>query len=381
MLARPAGSGVLAGRPPAVSGPLHLRDINFGCPWPVRDNAHLDAARAHALRWMVDLGIAGDAAANEDRYRRWKLGECAGWFYPAADAPGLAVAACLMGWYFSPFDDQFDGELGRDPQRAVELIGAMTAVLDVPDATAPDGSLPVVLGFADIWRRSRRGMSPAWRLRAAHHWKSYLTGQLAEVVNRRHDRVPDVPSHLRQRVMTTSCEVLIDLIEPMNRIELPPYAWQMPVLDELRQLASEVIVMCNDLVSAEKEEAAGDDNNLLLILERQEGLTRPEAVERMRSMTHERYARFLRLEERVPDIEDVLDDSGCEALHRWVRGLQAMVAGDNEWEHTSERYVMPDEAIAPPPPPVFRLPGPFGIGTASTRLANRFSPPGARGRE
>jgi hypothetical protein len=350
---RPAGLGaladrslrsaraVLAGKPVVGEMRPRLRDINFGCPWPLRESPHLESARAHALAWMVEFGLVQDPQANERQYRDWKLGEGSAWFYPDGTADGVALVADLMGWYFAPFDDQFDGSLGRDPSVSAGLIGDLIEILDQPEGAAPRVTYPVALAFADIWKRSSRHMSPAWRQRAAHHWKKYLIGQLGEVVNRIHKRKPDAESHLRQRVATTSSDVLCDLIEPVTGFEVPSEAWHMPVMGELRQLAAEIISITNDLVSAEKEEAAGDtDNNLLLILENQEGYSRAEAVEKLREMTHARLERFLRLEQQVPDIDDVLDDAGRVALRRYLQGLHDLVAGDNEWEHVSGRYVV-----------------------------------------
>lgn len=69
------------------------------------------------------------------------------------------------------------------------------------------------------------------------------------MVNRRHDRKPDAKTHLRQRVASTSSRVLCDLIESCCGFELP---------------------------------------------ETQEGYSRPEAIEKLRQMTHERFERFLR---------------------------------------------------------------------------------------
>jgi hypothetical protein len=327
---------------------------------------------------MVEFGLIKDPDANERQYRDWKLAECAAWDYPDGTADGVALAADLMGWYFAPFDDQFDGELGRNPSVSAKVIGDLIEILGLPEGVAPQATYPVALAFADIWKRSSRHMSPAWRQRAAYHWKQYLVGQLGEVVNRAHERKPDAESHLRQRVATTSCPVLCDLIESTAGFELPCEAWHMPVMYEIRQLASEIVSITNDLVSAEKEEAAGDtDNNLLLILENQEGYSRLEAIEKLRQMTHRRFERFLRLEQQVPDIDDVLDDVGRVAIRRYLQGLHDLVAGDNEWEHTSGRYVVDRPTSAIPGITLSEDIGgavPTGIGTSAARIVRACIP-------
>ncbi|MFB8171463.1 pentalenene synthase [Kitasatospora purpeofusca] len=288
---------------------------------------------------MEDFGLTRDPEANAAQFRHWMLAECAAWFYPDGTPEGVELAAQLMGWYFAPFDDQFDGDLGRDPQAAARLCGELTGVLDLPEGTPLPALSPMVVGFADLWWRSCHGMSTQWRQRAAQHWRQYFCGQLAEVIHRRNARAQDIESCLRQRAVTTSSGPLSDLIEGLSGFEVPDHAWQSPLLSELRQLTAEIISITNDLVSAEKEEAQGDRaNNLLLTLEDQQGYTRHQAIERLREMTHDRYARFRRLETQAPDLDDILTSTGRIALRRYITGLHDLLAGDNEWEHTSGRY-------------------------------------------
>jgi Terpene synthase family 2, C-terminal metal binding len=298
---------------------------------------------------MQEFGLTNDPAANAEQFRDWKLGEAAAYFYPEATPDGLELAADLMGWYFAPSDDQFDGALGKNPRWATDITQDLVAILDLDVGAALPATYPVATGFADLWWRSCRGMSPAWRQRAAQHWRQYFIGQLAEVVNRRHGRQPDVVSCLRQRTVTTSCGPLTDLIERVSGYEVPDIAWHTPVIDELRQLTGEIIGITNDLVSSDKERAQGDTaNNVLLVLENHQHCSRDEAIERMRQMTHERFERFLRLEQQAPDLDDILTQQGRIALRRFVSGLHDMLAGDNEWEHTSSRYSTTTKQDAPP---------------------------------
>jgi hypothetical protein len=321
----------------------NLQDVDFGCPWPLRVSPFLDQARNHALAWMERFGLTKDPEANEKTYRHWKLGEAVATFFPDATPGGLDLAADLWGWYFAPFDDSFDGELGRDPRRAAVICQDLCAILAVPDGGALPASYPVAAAFADIWWRSCRNMSPAWKQRGAQHWKQYFMAHLGEVLDRCHHRAPDLISCLRQRCVSSSTGPSIDLIEVASGYEVPEVAWLTPLLSELRQLAGEIIAITNDLVSADKEAAEGDRyNNVLLVLEDQGHCSRTEAIDVLRQMTHERFRRFLRLERHVLDLDDVVGPAGSVALRRHVLGLHDIVAGDNEWEHTSGRYEATD---------------------------------------
>ena len=99
---------------------------------------------------MVQMELTADPAANERQFLDWKLGECAAWNFPGGTAEGVALAADLMGWYFAPFDDQFDGELGRDPAKATQVIEDLLKILELPEGTPLAVKYPMTVAFTDI---------------------------------------------------------------------------------------------------------------------------------------------------------------------------------------------------------------------------------------
>ncbi|MFF4927078.1 pentalenene synthase [Kitasatospora sp. NPDC001261] len=297
---------------------------------------HVDRAREHTSAWMYHFGLAEDRQANDRQLRDWKISELAGLCYPDATAEGLDLASDLMGWYFAPFDDLFDGELGRDTARSAQLLGEMTAILDRPVPVVGPGQPPVVHAFADLFRRSITGMSPAWRARAAHHWKGYLAGQYAEVVDRCRALAPDAQSCLHRRVSTTSTLVVDDLLERVNGDEVDDLVAHMPYVSQLRRIGAEIVAINNDVVSADREKARGDlANNLLLVLETAEGLTRGAALHRLAGMLRDRYERFERLERHAADPGRA--PSPVPGALRNVAGLRDIVAGTFLWDNTTGR--------------------------------------------
>ncbi|MER7701544.1 pentalenene synthase [Kitasatospora sp. NPDC097605] len=315
------------------------QDVEFALPWPLRSSPHLPRARAHSLAWLGEYGLLDGRTFTAAEFDDWKLAELAAFFFPDATGEGLELAGDLMGWYFAPFDDRFDGPLGRLPRQAAAVCEELAAVL-VVNADADAGAAPVaVRGLADIWRRSCRGMSEAWRVRAAHDWRAYLAAHLAETVDRHHGRVMGAEECVRRRALSTSSFVVIDMIERVGGFEVPALVWHTPVLAELRGLTAEVIGLSNDLCSAEKEEAAGDvRNNVVLVLQRERGCGRAEAVEEVVGAITERVARFVAVEERMADLDCVLTEGGAADVRRLVTGLHGLIRGDYAWERMSGRY-------------------------------------------
>jgi hypothetical protein len=184
-------------------------------------------------------------------------------------------------------------------------------------------------------------MSLAWRTRASHNWKQYITTQVVEAINRRHNRVLSLESYIWQGRTVVSAHVVNDLRERVSGFEVGSLAWYSQVLSEMRDLAAEFVLTDNDLYSLEKEERTGDVvNNMVLILESQEGLSRSEAIARMKQLSQGRVARFQQLEQQLPELFSALDEGSVSMIGRYVDGLHDIMCGSYQWGRESGRYVV-----------------------------------------
>uniref|UniRef100_UPI001FC9A08C terpene synthase family protein n=1 Tax=Streptomyces africanus TaxID=231024 RepID=UPI001FC9A08C len=81
------------------------------------------------------------------------------------------------------------------------------------------GAPALVTSLADLWRRTSAG--PTWRERFVRH---VISGGLAarwEADNRVRGTVPDVESYVENRRHTGAIYVCMDLIEVVERLDLP----------------------------------------------------------------------------------------------------------------------------------------------------------------
>jgi hypothetical protein len=312
------------------------QDIVFDLPWTLRRSPLVEEVRPDTVAWMAKFGLLHDQGFTVDQFASWQLTELAGYFFPDADTEGLRLASDLMAWYFAPFDDQFDGSLGNNPAQVARICADLVTITDLPPRP---GNSPTARALADLWQRSCAPMSQAWQRRAHLSWSSYLATHLSESVNRAHGYFPSPEECVRMRAQSTSTHVVIDLIERVNGFELPALVWHHPILVELRRLAAELLGISNDLCSVEKEEACGDTaNNLVLALEREAGCTRRDAVVMLRKLTAERVHRFTSTQRRLHHLDCFLQRDERNNVRRFVHGLEALMRGDSEWEHTTGRY-------------------------------------------
>lgn len=169
----------------------------FDIPFPLRSSPHVSHAREINLERLRSHGML---ATDEARawYLNWDMAQLAGYGYPYADCDSLALGVDQMAFFFL-FDDQFDGPLGRRPERVAAVCGKLIDVLFTPPQQRPRGASPLVSFFSSFWERSVRGMAPSWCARAAHNWEYYLATYVGEATDRVGGAVPAMEHFLQVR--------------------------------------------------------------------------------------------------------------------------------------------------------------------------------------
>ncbi|MCS7483822.1 hypothetical protein ACFFQW_38435 [Umezawaea endophytica] len=311
------------------------RGIHLGIPFESRISPDLERASVRHVAWPCSFGLLATEHARR-RHIRANYPDLASRFQPNAVGDDLDLSVDQMTWFFvfdDLFDDLFDGPRGR-PDSAQALVIAVREVLDRPPA--PDAE-PVVRSFADLWRRSRDGMSSAWQARASGHWRAYLAGHIEEALARQQALPLPAGRYLQMRTHTIGAQPVLDLAERVGHFEIPEQIFASERMTRMRLLAIEIVVIQNDIWSVEKEEQAGDVNNLLLILE--QSRSRAEAVETACNMIRARLVRFLAAEHSLPALCEGLLPETRRAVDRYVvDGLRALIRGSYDWSELSGRY-------------------------------------------
>ncbi|MFE1883639.1 terpene synthase family protein [Streptomyces diastatochromogenes] len=316
---------------------MTYQGVVFTAPWPLRFNPHVDAARESAIDWMRGFDLLHGEQAVED-FTNWRLAEVAGFFYPQADLDACCTAAQMMGWYFLPFDDQLDGEAGRDPRRVARICGALIDIVHGTPGTERHQA-PTVRAFADLWERMVRGMSAPLRSRVAHHWSSYFASQLTEAIDRTDGRVhTDLEEYFQLRAATTCAFGQNDLAEHWGGVEVAPVVWHHPLLRRMRQLAADLVGLRNDSMSLNHEDVTGG-HNVIHLVERTHGCTRDEALVIASGIAQGKADELVELErQELPRIARALDDSQRVAVAGYADILHDWVCGDYEWERITTRH-------------------------------------------
>ncbi|WP_007516020.1 terpene synthase family protein [Pseudofrankia saprophytica] len=319
------------------------QDVAFDLPFPLRVHQDMEGARARNLAWVRRHGLVG-GERSVDWYTSWDIPRLAAYGFPDATGPGLDLCTDAMAFFFV-FDDQLDGPLGRAPDRVARVCQGL---IDIIHGTSPrHGDDPCSVAFADLWRRSTHGASPAWAARVASEWEYYFAAHAHEALNRRRGVPADMEQYLQVRRGIAGTTLPLSLGEHAAGLTLPPAVFHSPQLRIMREIAIDITLMCNDVYSLEKEEARGDMDNLVLVLEHTRHYTRDEAVAAAQGEVHRRCTRFQELAHDVPAMctHLALPATQRATVTTYVGVLTAWICGYHAWETETLRYTTALEVL------------------------------------
>lgn len=314
------------------------RTAAIGIPFPARLNPAVQEARLHTIGWLHGYGmLRGEPATQE--YDALRLDRLMAYFYPDAEASELALATDFNAWFFL-FDDQFDGDLGQCPEAVSLFVDRIVRTMDdAPDLLGGPES-PLVTGYRDIWQRLTAGTPRTWQLRFKNHWERYLAAYHWEAQNRQRKGVLQLEQFLKGRRDSIGVQPCLDFAERCGGYTLPRELHGRPPMSELRRLTADVVIFVNDIVSVEKELAAGDINNSVIILKRSTGCTLEQAVRRIGRTANARVEQFQEIAATLPA---TLGELGMPAdvhdhVDHYVASMRNIMSGNLVWSQETPRY-------------------------------------------
>ncbi|GGV55956.1 terpene synthase family protein [Streptomyces spectabilis] len=308
--------------------PNAAADVVGGLWCPVSPRAvsqgAIDLAQHEALDWSQKTGLVRSpgewawAAA-------WNVAAFAARVY--ADADDLALAAQWILW-MDVIDDAVET---LTPAGTMALLEPLTCVF-VYGEHRPDGCSADSLAepLADLWRRTKAGMSETWCDRISRLWQQCAAAMPWEAAIRAAGKPPPLDDYIHHRATAGAAHLALALTEGLYKYELPDALHHSGPLNVLRMLACDQICWANDLFSLDREVQRGDVLNLVLVLEQApHGLSRTHALETTLHMANERMQALMLLVDTLPayqralrlhPAERTLMDQAVDTIEQWVAG-------------------------------------------------------------
>lgn len=321
--------GVVTSPTRAIGGPP-LRVPPLTSPFASRINPHAEAADLDTMAWLNRFSLVDDAELMA-RCESAKYGWMGARTYPYAPQNLLQLVTDWCAWLFV-FDDAFC-ESGVS---VGEIARAMPELYAVLDDGGPGHRFDNIYARAllDIKLRvvDHGNDDQLTRWRAAT--KDYLSAQVWEAGNREAGYVPPREDYVFMRRRTGAMMTVYTLVDVATQIPLSVEEWRHPAVTQLTEIANDVVVWDNDLISYAKEIVAGRnaDNNLISVLRRHQRVSTQRAMDRLVQMRDRKLAEMVRLR---PAIEE-LRSPGVSA---YQAGLEYWISGMIEYSIGSTRYM------------------------------------------
>ncbi|WP_210587183.1 7-epi-alpha-eudesmol synthase [Streptomyces sp. GESEQ-35] len=324
------------------------QDVRFDLPFDTPVSEHLEYARQRHLRWIWDMGLVRSQAGFEE-YKSWDLPQAAARTYPYASADDMIV---LMNWFSLAFlfDDQFDANQPDRADRIAEVARELIVTPLRPAGTRPRVFCPITEAWTEVWKHLSDGMPLTWRTRFAASWGRFLVAHCEEVdlAARGLAGTLGLDEYAEFRRRTVGIHHSIDAGERSRGFEVPAQAMAHPLMERMRDLASDTIGFMNDIHSFERERRRGDGHNLIAVLHRERGCSWEEAAQEAYRMTTDCLDEYLELQARVPQMcaELGLDAGERSRVQMGVEAIQHWINGNYEWALVTGRYAEAKEGPA-----------------------------------
>lgn len=294
---------------------FRLPDLTLPFPAP-RRRPDADLLRVELCDWGVRHALIGPR--GRDRLLGSKLLD---WGLDmVVDAP-RERAMVLLGWYLwvLTLDDRVDNGTwaleGNLPAFAADALAATSG-------SVPESDPMLRMLALDLWPRTAALAGPAWRARFGASFRAYLAAQHVVVDHRTGRRELTLADYLRLRRDLVGIELFLDLLAVLDGPDRPDP--DPGSTARLRSATADVVSWTNDLFSVEKDLAFGEPANLVLLTQREQGLSWQQAVDAV----HRRW------QERLTDLLALLgEDPGG-----YPRRLRTVVRAALDWHQGNSRY-------------------------------------------
>lgn len=292
-------------------------------PWPKSVNPHMDECAAASHAWITSLGLL-----SPKRLRIMWAGQ--NWYLAALSWPHLARPGCQIGCdllnVFWILDDTTDrcasGQAVRD------LVGCFMDALRHPDKVRAGDSDEwggAALAQSFMRRMASLGAGPSCAARLVERMQQFCDSVVAQAEDRARGRVREVDAYLEIRRHTIGVYPCYAVLEHERAVA--DHVYEHATMWRLEGLAADLIILDNDLLSYNKEQAVGDEgHNLVRVVMEQFGLGLQEAIDWMGERYAEVVDEFLAVYETVSVVF-----AGDEDAQRYAWGVGNWVRGNWQW--------------------------------------------------
>ncbi|KAL5510886.1 hypothetical protein ACEPAG_4643 [Sanghuangporus baumii] len=306
---------------------LHLPDTLANWPWPRTINPHYEAVKAESDAWIRSF----NAFSTKSQYAidKCNFALLAALVYPHAPKEQLRTGCDWMSLAFI-IDEYTDVEPGHVVRGMVNVL-----IDSMNNPHKPRPADEIILGeiTRQFWELAIKTASLSSQRHMIETFIEYLESVIEQARVRDTSTSLSIAEYLKHRrgnVGTRPSFVPLEL-----DMDLQDEVFYHPAVMDLTQNITDMIIIDNDLVSYNKEQAVGDDHcNILTVVMKESNGDLQDAIQWAVNYHSEVQTKFLDGLNQLPSWGPNVD----RQLKRYLSGLANWARGNICWSFESGRY-------------------------------------------
>jgi len=305
---------------------------SINCPFELRVNEYTDIVQQSSLDWISEYTLLS-RDADMHKIRQANMTAFVAYVYPEATLPRLQFTSDFLHWAFILDDYGDESALGKNPVGLRQVLKRYHALLIGASTASPDSS-PMEHAIVNLAQRIPQLSRPTALQTLLSGCEVYFEGMVWEAQNRELGVMPDLNTYIDMRPKAGALPPFLALVDIAHDLTLSQNFLMHILVQELATAASNITCWINDLLSLDKEISTGDVHNLILVIQREQGISLDEAQSRALVLCNDEMDKYLELEQRCRTELA----AKYEYLDSYIAGLRTLMRGTLDWTFESMRY-------------------------------------------
>ncbi|KAI0056034.1 terpenoid synthase [Artomyces pyxidatus] len=307
---------------------FRLPDTLAGWPWPRAINPYHDEVKAECEKWVHSFNALGPKSQVAfDQCNICLLGSLSN---PHLDRESLRTACevLILSFLFDEFTDRVNSDQAR------EYGDIVMDALRNPHKPRPKGECILGEIFRQFWERGIRTMSTIVQERFIKEFKDFTDSVVIEGIDRETSRIRTIEEYLKLRRFTVGIWPNFVALQ-FGMKGLPDEVVLHPTVVKLSVLLNDAVLLDNDLLSYNREQAAGEGfHNIITVVMAELKVDLDGALAWLEKRRAQIAADVIAGWDTLPEWdEDVREDA-----RTYLQGMAGWVRSSYTWQFESERY-------------------------------------------
>jgi 5-epi-alpha-selinene synthase len=302
------------------------------CPLPPsKANQYLSIIEEHSIKWLQQLNLFKNETIHTN-FSKSKFFLLASYVLPECELEELKILNDWLSLMFT-WDDQCDLlDLKTNPELLKFFQRRFIEILQGQELTDQDHSLS--LGLKELRQRIYQRANNQSFHYFLQSFEGYLQGCFEEAMIRVQGIVPDIDTYMKSRNLSVGVRNCLALSEILNNCTLSDTLREQETVQQINQMAVNIIAWSNDIFSVSRELKSQDVHNLVIILHKRHKMPLEYAVQHVAEMHNLEVKKLLALQSSLPSFGENLDHE----LAKYISMVNSWIRGNLDWSSRSIRY-------------------------------------------